>query len=139
MKQIRSCIAVAGFALLVFAVLGLIATGGTTYAQSLVKSGNPLSGDEDAIAKGKTLFRAGCSNCHGMRANGRGRGARSGPVANLQKFKRGYTAFVQTVKNGYKKMPPWGGLRHLSDEEINQVGAWLETLAKPGAKWDDPE
>ena len=138
MKQIRYSLLTAGCVALVIVGLSLIAPDRGTLAQSGEKSGNPLRGDADAISKGKTLFRAGCSNCHGMRANGRGRGAQ-GKVADLTKFKRGYTAYVAAVKNGYKKMPAWGGLRHLSDEEINQVGAWLETLAKRGAKWEDPQ
>ena len=138
MKQIRYSLLAASYAAIVLVGLSLIAPDGGALAQGVEKSGNPLSGDADAIAKGKTLFRAGCANCHGMRANGRGRGAQ-GKVADLTKFKRGYTAYVATVKNGYKKMPAWGGLRHLSDEEIDQVGAWLETLAKRGAKWEDPQ
>ena len=138
MKQIRYSLLMAGCAALVIVSLSLIASHSGALAQSMEKSGNPLRGDAESIAKGKTLFRAGCAICHGMRANGRGRGVQ-GKAADLTKFKRGYTAYVASVKNGYKKMPAWGGLRHLSDEEINQVGAWLETLAKRGAKWEDPQ
>ena len=102
------------------------------------KSENPLSGNEIAIEAGMKAFRGGfCGNCHGMNANGHGRGAPN--AANLQKFKRGYTAFVKTVKEGYKTMPAWGGGPELDDETINQIGAWLETLAKPDANWRDPK
>lgn len=103
------------------------------------KSDNPLSGDAEAIEKGLHLFRGGtvCAQCHGMNANGGGRGAPN--AANLQKFKRGFSAFMKTVKEGYKTMPAWGGGRALSDEEILQIGAWLETLAKPEANWKDPQ
>ena len=102
------------------------------------KSENPLSGEPDAIEAGKKAFRGGfCANCHGMNANGHGRGAPN--AANLQKFKRGYSAFVKTVKEGYKTMPAWGGGPKLDDETINQIGAWLETLAKSGANWRDPK
>ena len=101
-------------------------------------SDNPLSGDPKAIAEGQAAFRGGfCTNCHGMNANGRGRGAAN--AANLQKFKRGYSAFVQTVKEGYKTMPAWGGGPVLDDETINKIGAWLETLAQPEAIWRDPK
>ncbi|MDE0208000.1 MAG: cytochrome c [Candidatus Tectomicrobia bacterium] len=100
-------------------------------------SSNPLSGDEQAIQEGKTLYRAVCVVCHGMRANGRGRGIAG--ASNLQKFKRGYTLYVDIVKNGKKKMPPYGGGRVLSDAEIDQIGAYLETLAVRGAVWIDPE
>ena len=102
-----------------------------------VASSNPLSGDEGAIQEGKTLYRAVCVVCHGMRANGRGRGIAG--ASNLQKFKRGYTLYVDIVKKGKKKMPPYGGGRVLSDAEIDQIGAYLETLAVRGAVWIDPE
>ena len=102
-----------------------------------VASSNPLSGDEQAIQEGKTLYRAVCVVCHGMRANGRGRGIAG--ASNLQKFKRGYTLYVDIVKNGKKKMPPYGGGRVLSAAEIDQIGAYLETLAVRGAVWIDPE
>jgi mono/diheme cytochrome c family protein len=102
------------------------------------RSDNPLSGDPAAIAAGMQLFRSGfCGHCHGMNARGGGRGAPN--AANLQKFKRGYSAFVKTVKNGYKSMPAWGGGPVLSDDQINRIGAWLETLAQPEANWKDPE
>jgi mono/diheme cytochrome c family protein len=100
-------------------------------------SSNPLSDDEQAIQEGKTLYRAVCVVCHGMRANGRGRGIAGS--SNLQKFKRGYSLYVQIVKKGKKKMPPYGGGRVLNDEEIDQIGAYLETLAVRGAVWLDPE
>ena len=102
-----------------------------------VVSSNPLSGDEHAIQEGKTLYRAVCVVCHGMRANGRGRGIAG--ASNLQKFKRGYTLYVEIVKKGKKKMPPYGGGRVLSEEEIDQIGAYLETLAVRGAVWLDPQ
>lgn len=102
-----------------------------------VASSNPLSGDELAIQEGKTLYRAVCVVCHGMRANGRGRGIAG--ASNLQKFKRGYSLYVEIIKKGRKKMPPYGGGRVLSDVEIDQIGAYLETLAVRGAVWVDPE
>jgi mono/diheme cytochrome c family protein len=99
---------------------------------------NPLTGDTEAIEKGKTIFRGTvCATCHGTNATGGGRGAPN--AANLQKFKRGYAAFVRTLKNGYKTMPPWGGGKILTDDEINQIGAWLETLAQPEANWKEGE
>ena len=70
------------------------------------KSPNPLSGNEKSISEGKTLYRANCSYCHGLRANGKGRGLPNS--ADLRKFKRGYTAFFSTVVNGWKTMPAWG-------------------------------
>jgi mono/diheme cytochrome c family protein len=125
----------------VLIVLGGVAAGWgmgprAAWAQS-IKSNNPLSGNPEAIAAGQKAFRSGfCSQCHGMNATGAGRGAPN--AANLQKFKRGYFAFVKTVKEGYKTMPPWGGGPVLDDETINQIGAWLESLAQPEAVWTDP-
>jgi hypothetical protein len=36
-------------------------------------------------------------------------------------------------------MPAWGGMGALTDEELNQVGAYLETLAMRGANWKDKD
>lgn len=117
--------------------LAVAASPGSAAAQEK-KSLNPFSGDAGAIAEGMAIFRQGfCATCHGMNANGGGRGAPN--AANLQKFKRGYTAFVKTVKEGYKTMPAWGGGPELTDEQINKIGAWLETLAKAEANWGDPQ
>tara|TARA_Y100000588_G_C14009738_1_gene819414 strand:- start:228 stop:617 length:390 start_codon:yes stop_codon:yes gene_type:complete len=100
-------------------------------------SSNPLSGDEEAISLGKTIYRGKCAYCHGLRANGKGRGLPKS--ADLRKYKRGYTAYVATVVNGYKRMPAWGGMGELEYEQINQVGAYLESLAIEGANWKDEE
>ena len=123
------------FPLLALAAVFAADPGGVEAAK--VASSNPLSGDEHAIQEGKTLYRAVCVVCHGMRANGRGRGIAG--ASNLQKFKRGYSLYVEIVKKGKKKMPPYGGGRVLSDAEIDQIGAYLETLAARGAVWLDPE
>ena len=101
------------------------------------RSPNPLSGDPEAEAAGRTIYRANCAFCHGMNADGRGRGLPNS--ADLRKFKRGYTRFVRAVKEGYKTMPPWGSMGELTDEEIDRVGAYLETLAGRRADWSDPE
>ena len=65
-----------------------------------------------------------------------------GAGADLRVFNKGFRKFVETVKNGrdvpnrMAKMPPWGGV--LSDQQIYQIGAYLETLAKDGANWKGP-
>jgi mono/diheme cytochrome c family protein len=108
-------------------------------ADTAVPATNPLSGNEAAIAEGRSWFRAVCGNCHGPNADGMGdRGA----GADLRVFNKGFRKFVETVKNGrdvpnrMAKMPPWGGV--LSDQQIYQIGAYLETLAKDGANWKGP-
>jgi len=51
----------------------------------------------------------------------------------LRQFSRGYSVFFATVVAGRpeKKMPPWG--EYLSPEDIQRIGAYLETLAIAGA------
>lgn len=136
----KSRVLMRGLVVAGLAALGLIVassfTGPGALAAGKVKSSNPISGDKDAIAAGQTTFRARCSPCHGMRANGRGRGLPNS--ADLTKFKRGYTKYVYIVKNGGKTMPPYGGLGKITDDQIDQVGAYLETLASRRAKWIDP-
>jgi len=101
------------------------------------KSPNPLSGDPKAIEEGQHLFRTNvCGHCHGMNARGGGRGHPM--AANLQKFKRGYSAFLKTVREGYKQMPPWGGGPQLDEETLNKIGAWLESMGQPESNWSDP-
>jgi mono/diheme cytochrome c family protein len=99
---------------------------------------NPLAGDEKAIAEGRGWYRAVCSPCHGGRADG---GGERGQGADLRVFSGGFKKFVDTVKNGRDtgramKMPPWGAV--LTTEQIFQIGAYLETLAKEGANWKTP-
>jgi len=109
-----------------------------TAAQTVAKveSSNPLSNSPEAIAAGERLYAKWCLQCHG--ANGDGHSPRWGHVgADLRKFWRGYTEYVNIVAAGRpaKKMPPWGGV--LDMDQINQIGAYVETLALPGAKWKD--
>jgi mono/diheme cytochrome c family protein len=138
--EMKSRVLMTGLVVGGLAALGLIVaaslSGQAAHAAGTVESSNPITGDKDAIAAGQTTFRARCAPCHGMRANGRGRGLPNS--SDLTKFKRGYTKFVYIVKNGGKTMPPYGGLGRLDDDEINQVGAYLETLASRRAKWIDP-
>jgi len=121
------------------ALVATIAFGGVAYAVGDEKpaSSNPLSGDKAAIEAGQTIYRGSCAFCHGMSADGRGRGLPNS--ADLRKFKRGYSKFVETVKNGYKTMPPWGSMGEISNQEINQIGAYLETQAIKGANWRDKD
>ena len=99
-----------------------------------VASANPLTGDPAAIEAGKDLYFTFCVQCHGHKADGE---SRFGKYAyDLRKFWRGYDKFVELVLVGRPKkmMPPWGG--YLDEDQINQIGAYLETLAIEGAKWD---
>ncbi|MCZ6771095.1 MAG: cytochrome c [Proteobacteria bacterium] len=103
-------------------------------AQSQTNStSNPVSGDAASIKQGKRLYRGMCARCHGRKGEGGGRFARS---SNLREYSRGYTKFAVIVKDGSKKMPAWGGI--LSSDDINKIGAFLETLALDDANWQDP-
>lgn len=105
-------------------------------AAGKIPSSNPLSGDEQAIAAGKELYFTYCVQCHGVEADGVA--PRWGHfAANLRQFWRGYSEFAMIVAAGRpeKKMPPWG--EYLDGNQIAQIGAFLETLAEEGAKWDD--
>jgi mono/diheme cytochrome c family protein len=99
---------------------------------------NPMSGDEKAIAAGKSWFRGVCALCHGGRADGAGE---RGKGADLRKFSKGFKMYVMTVKSGRKvpgqimEMPAWNGV--LQDDVIYQIGAYLETLAIEGANWKE--
>jgi cytochrome c oxidase cbb3-type subunit 3 len=106
------------------------------FAAAPVRSSNPLSGDPQAIEAGKHLFIKYCAQCHGD--TGDGISPRWGKMgADLRKFFRGYSEFVITVVEGRpkKRMPPWGSV--LDAEQIAQIGAYVETLSLPGAKWED--
>jgi mono/diheme cytochrome c family protein len=56
-------------------------------------------------------------------------------AANLHNFWRGYKEFVTIVKNGRleRQMPPWKEV--LDDNQISQIGAFLEQLASAEANW----
>ena len=106
--------------------------------QPPVESSNPLSGDCEAIKAGRKLYPMYCSACHGGKADGWG-GPSLGEryAADLTKHWSGYQGFVDAVLDGKKGriglMPPWRGV--LTEEQINQLGAFLETLAVEGAYW----
>jgi mono/diheme cytochrome c family protein len=113
---------------------------GTTpaLADEAVLETNPLSGDEKAIREGRSWFRGVCALCHGGRADGQGE---RGTGADLRKFSKGFKAYVEVVKKGrevpgrIQNMPAWGAV--LKEEQIYQIGAYLETLAIDGANWKE--
>lgn len=102
---------------------------------TVVPSSNPRSGKPEAIEAGRKLYFKWCTQCHGPKADGVSRFGQY--AADLRIFWRGYREFVTIVKDGRtaRQMPPWKEV--LGDEEIAQLGAFLETLAIEGAKWKD--
>ncbi len=103
--------------------------------QGPVASSNPLSGDPEAIEKGRKLFNTWCTQCHGPKADGVSRFGKY--AADLRKFSKGFSQFAGIVVEGRtdRMMPPWGDV--LDGEQIMQIGAYLETLAIEGANWKD--
>jgi len=118
---------------LTLAVSGLNSTLAAAEDDAYPKK-NPLAGDEEAIQKGLKLYFKWCVACHGAHADGVSRFGDYG--ADLRKFWRGYPDFVRIVLNGVtdRQMPPWGGV--LDEDEISQIGAYLETLQLEGARWE---
>lgn len=107
----------------------------SAWAEDAYPPKNPLAGDEQAIEKGARLYFKWCVACHGKHADGVSRFGNY--AADLRKFWRGYCDFVVIVLNGRpkKQMPPWGGV--LDEDQISEIGAYLETLALEGAVWED--
>jgi mono/diheme cytochrome c family protein len=122
----------------VAAISGELVEPGLVRADDAISEANPLSGDQKAIREGKSWFRGVCAVCHGGRADGQGE---RGNGADLRKFNKGFKAYVETVRKGrevpgrIQSMPAWGAV--LKEEQIYQIGAYLETLAIDGANWKD--
>jgi cytochrome c oxidase cbb3-type subunit 3 len=127
--------------ILLFTAAAVLPQAVTAADKAAVVSSNPMSGDEAAITAGKELYSQNCTLCHGPRANGK---AGRWTAADLRVFNKGYTKFVDIVKHGVKpkkssapQMQAWE--KFLSDEQITQIGTYLETLAIKGADWEDPK
>ena len=125
------------FKIILFLIIFIIYSFNSYAVGTEKKSSNPISGNQESIDEGQSIYRANCAYCHGLRANGKGRGLPNS--ADLRKFKRGYTAFFSTIVNGWKTMPPWGSAGPLEYDQINKIGAYLETIGIKGSNWLDKE
>lgn len=99
-----------------------------------VESGNPMSGDADAIKAGRKLYGRWCRQCHGAKLDGYSpRWGKHG--ADLRKFWKGYRQFALIVLEGQleKRMP--AHKEYLSGEEVLSIGAFIETKSIKGANW----
>ena len=94
---------------------------------------NPLAGNTDSINAGKNLYKQRCSNCHGTSANGKDNGFFMSP--SLRKFNRGYLGFIDTLTNGYGRMPAWGGMSKLSSSQLNELASYLESISIESSNW----
>lgn len=78
---------------------------------------------DDRVTAGKSVYQRTCIRCHG--ANLRNSGNQS---FDLRKFPaEQFTRFEDSVKNGKRRMPPWGDI--LSDEDIKALWAYVATHA----------
>ena len=98
-----------------------------------IDSGNPMSGDAEAIEAGAFLYGRWCVQCHGVKADGVS--PRWGKWGfDLRMWWRGYEKFIEVVAVGkLPKMPPFG--EYLDFDQISQIGAFLETVSIEGANW----
>ena len=94
---------------------------------------NPLSKDTSSINAGLELYKKRCSNCHGIDANGKSNGFFISP--NLKIFKKGYKDFINILVEGYGRMPAWGGTSKLTNNQLNQLASYLESISHEGANW----
>jgi mono/diheme cytochrome c family protein len=131
-------LAVAPVVVFAFALMagGPAPAGAADNPASAYPKKNPLSGNQEAIKEGARLYFKWCVACHGPEADGKN--TRFGSYgANLTNFWRGYPEFVVIVLNGKEgrigRMPPWGGV--LDEEQISEIGAFLETKASDKARW----
>ena len=90
---------------------------------------NPFSGDEEIIAKGRSLFNVHCSHCHGPNAI---QGMRKRDLRRLTiKYKDRVTkVFLTTALMGRveKGMPSWGEI--FEEETLWTIYSFLETVQK---------
>ena len=102
---------------------------------SNANSPNPLSANQEAIDIGKKLYKVKCAKCHGIKATGVNSGHLQTP--NLKKYRKGYSAFTDIIVNGYLRMPAWGGMGKLNTKQINQLAAYLESIALKKTNWNE--
>jgi mono/diheme cytochrome c family protein len=134
MRRVMLALAIAG-SIAPLTMVGAMGTRAQTDdAESAYPKVNPLAGDTTAVDEGRKLYWKWCVQCHGSKADGVS--PRFGDYAkDLRRWWGGYPKFVVTVLNGrpQQRMPPWGGV--LDEDQIAQIGAYLETLAIDGARW----
>lgn len=88
-------------------------------------------------SRGEVVFKTNCILCHGLKGNGNGRAARlyDPRPANLTKsdknddYKRTIITLGGKAMGRSEFMPVWG--EQLTEQEINDVVAYLRTILKP--------
>ena len=101
-----------------------------------IESGNPMSGDPEAIEAGAFLYGRLCVQCHGAKADGVSPGCGKREF-DLRVWWRGYEKFIKVVAIGkLPRMPPFG--EYLDFDQVSQIGAFLEIVSIEGANWKCP-
>ncbi len=97
-------------------------------------SANSNSEEKFFIEAGKELYKKRCSNCHGGNAQGKNNGFFLSP--NLRVFDKGYKKFLVILKNGYGRMPAWGGTSKLTENQLNQLASYIKHISLEKASWE---
>ncbi len=91
---------------------------------------NPVTDDNNSIARGAKLFQQHCANCHGRTAEGDGPAGMSlNPrPTNLQVMSGRHTDgdFAWKIKNGRGAMPAWA--ETLQDQDIWHLVNYIQSL-----------
>jgi len=85
---------------------------------------NPFKGNAEAIAAGEKLFRANCSKCHGMEAEGRDPRLNL-HTARIKKATPGELEWLLTNGSMRAGMPSWS---RLPEGERWQIVSYLKNL-----------
>lgn len=124
-------------ALLILLMTGLLAMG-AVYALLAPKPATAAVATIDDLSEGQKLFQANCATCHGMSAVGTKAGPSLVGVGAAAVDFQVMTGRMPMANNAIqvKRNAP-----QLSQEQSDQLGAWIATLgpgpAKPAAEWTD--
>jgi mono/diheme cytochrome c family protein len=94
---------------------------GLALALVLIESVRQTSADEIAIAKGERIYENYCATCHGEQLKNNS----AGLSFDLRRLRSDdHSRFVNSVKNGKNKMPPWNGV--LDEAQIEQLWSYIQ-------------
>jgi mono/diheme cytochrome c family protein len=103
-------------------VRGFAAVCRLALALLLIDAARPVVAQGTAAAKGERIYENYCANCHGEQLQNNSNGL-SFDLRRLKPNER--LRFVEAVKNGKNKMPPWKDV--LGELEIEQLWSYIQT------------